>query len=80
MKEKLCVPPLFFVRHDDHAACGEHAADAVADRDLGAGDLRGGGAAHLAQLSRSGGAANLANRCAVEARTDGPRRVRRRRS
>jgi hypothetical protein len=28
---------------DDRTACGEHAADAVADRDLGAGDLRGGG-------------------------------------
>jgi hypothetical protein len=36
------------IRHDDRAACGEHAADAVADRDLGAGDLGGGGAAHLA--------------------------------
>jgi hypothetical protein len=36
------------VRHDDRAACGEHAADAVADRDPGVGDLGGGGAAHLA--------------------------------
>ena len=36
------------VRHDDRAGGGEHAADAVADRDLGAGDLGGGGAAHLA--------------------------------
>src|SRR5262249_55428477 len=36
------------VRHNDRARCGEHAADAVADRDPSAGDLRGGGAAHLA--------------------------------
>jgi hypothetical protein len=35
------------VRHDDCAGGGEHAADAVADRDLGAGDLGGSGAAHL---------------------------------
>ena len=37
-----------FIRHDDGAACGEHAADAVADRDPGIGDLDGGDAAHLA--------------------------------
>jgi hypothetical protein len=36
------------VRHDDGAGGGEHAADAVADRDLGVGDLGRGGAAHLA--------------------------------
>src|SRR5689334_9472082 len=36
------------VRQDDGAAGGEHAADAVADRDPGVGDLGGGGAAHLA--------------------------------
>src|SRR5258707_10633856 len=34
------------IRHDDHAGGGEHAADPVADRDLGAGDLGGDGAAH----------------------------------
>ena len=33
---------------------GEHAADAVADRDLGAGDLGGGGAAHLAHALLQG--------------------------
>src|SRR5208337_150385 len=36
------------VRHDDRAGGGEHAADAVADRDPGAGDLRRSYAAHLA--------------------------------
>jgi hypothetical protein len=36
------------VRHDDRAGGGEQAADAVADRDPGAGDLGGGDAAHLA--------------------------------
>ena len=36
------------VRHDDRAGGGKHAAHTVADRDLGAGDLRGGDAAHLA--------------------------------
>ena len=35
-------------RHDDRAGGGEHARDAAADRDLGAGDLSGGGTAHLA--------------------------------
>src|SRR6266851_9001971 len=30
------------VRHDDGPGGGEHAADAMADRDLGAGDLGGG--------------------------------------
>ena len=29
------------VRYDDRTGGGEHAADAVADRDLGAGDLGG---------------------------------------
>jgi hypothetical protein len=42
------------VRHDDCAAGGEHAADAVADRDLGTGDLGGGGAAHLAHALLQG--------------------------
>src|ERR1700720_1533082 len=36
------------VRHYDGARRGEHAAYAVADGDLGVGDLGGGGAAHLA--------------------------------
>jgi hypothetical protein len=35
-------------RHDDRAGGGEHTPDAAADRDLGAGDLSGGGTAHLA--------------------------------
>ena len=39
---------LHIVRHDDRAAGGEHAADAVADRDLGAGDLGRGDSSHLA--------------------------------
>jgi hypothetical protein len=34
--------------HDEGAAGGEHAADAVAYGDLRAGDSRGSGAAHLA--------------------------------
>ena len=42
------------VRHDDRAGGGEHAADAVADRDLGIGDLRRGGAAHLAHALLQG--------------------------
>jgi hypothetical protein len=42
------------VRHDDRAGGGEHAVDAVADRDLGAGDLHGGGAAHLAHTLLQG--------------------------
>jgi hypothetical protein len=42
------------VGHNDRAACGEHAADAVADRDLGAGDLGGRGAAHLAHALLQG--------------------------
>ena len=42
------------VRHDDGAACGEQAADAVADRDLGTGDLGGGGAALLAHALLQG--------------------------
>src|SRR5580704_2848253 len=42
------------VRHDDGAGGGEHAADAVADRDPGAGDLGGGGAAHLAHALLQG--------------------------
>jgi len=36
------------VRHDDRTRCGEHAAHTMANRDLGAGDLGGGSAAHLA--------------------------------
>jgi DNA-binding transcriptional LysR family regulator len=36
------------IRHDDRAGGGEHAAHALADRDPGIGDLRGGNAAHLA--------------------------------
>jgi len=36
------------VRHDDRARGGEHAADTVADRDLGVEDLRRGNTAHLA--------------------------------
>ena len=36
------------VGHNDRAGGCEHTADAMADRDLGAGDLGGGGAAHLA--------------------------------
>ena len=41
--------PLTAARRNDYCARrGEHAADAVADRDLGVGDLGGGGAAHLA--------------------------------
>jgi hypothetical protein len=35
------MPLRRLVRHDDRAASGEHAADAMADRDLGAGDLGG---------------------------------------
>jgi hypothetical protein len=35
------------VRHDDGARRAEHAAHSMADRDLGIGDLGGGGAAHL---------------------------------
>jgi hypothetical protein len=31
----------WLIRHDDRAAGGEHAADAVADRDLGAGIFTG---------------------------------------
>jgi hypothetical protein len=42
------------------ATCGEHADAAVADRDFGAGDLRGGDAAHLAH-------ALLQRMCAVDA-------------
>jgi len=34
------------VRHDDRAGGGKHAADAVADRDPGIGDLAGGAAPH----------------------------------
>src|SRR5262249_50526481 len=36
------------VRHFNCAGGGEHAPDAVADRDFGVGDLHGGNAAHLA--------------------------------
>jgi hypothetical protein len=36
------------VGHNDRAGAGQHAADAVADRDPGTWDLGGGGAAHLA--------------------------------
>src|ERR1700736_5392673 len=42
------------VRHDYGAGGGEHAADAVADRDFGAGDLGGGDAAHLAHALLQG--------------------------
>ena len=48
-----------FVRHDDCAGGGEHAADAVADRDLGAGDLGGGDAAHLAHALPEGAHAGM---------------------
>src|SRR5271165_2347211 len=42
------------IGHDDGAGGGEHAADAVADRDLGAGDLGRSGAAHLAHALLQG--------------------------
>jgi hypothetical protein len=43
-----CASSRRLLRHDDRAGGGEHAAEAVADRDLGVRDLRGGGAAYLA--------------------------------
>ena len=42
------------VRHDDGAGGGEHPAHTVADRDLGAGDLGGGGASDLAHAFLQG--------------------------
>src|SRR5260370_33434923 len=48
-------PPSWrLIGHDDRARSGEHAAHTMADRDLGAGDLRGGGAAHLAHALLQG--------------------------
>ena len=42
------VLSMCLVGHNDDARRSEHAADAVADRDLGVSDFGGGGAAHLA--------------------------------
>ena len=42
------------VRHDDRTRRGEHAADTMADRDLDAGDLCWGNAAHLAHALLQG--------------------------
>ena len=47
-------PLRWVVRHDDRAGGGEHAAYAVADRDLGAGNLSRGDAAHLAHALLQG--------------------------